>query len=59
MPNNWQSLVNSDPKIQDLFCKLQSSATIAVMVIVALQIARLLAVKFVEDELQERAFEPT
>ena len=53
------SMVNSDPKICELFCKLQSSQTIAIIVMVAFQLALLLAVKIVEQELDRRASEPT
>ncbi len=53
------SVVNSDPKIKEIYFKLQRSQTIAAIVVVALQLARLLAVKLVEQELARRAKEPT
>lgn len=53
------NLVNSDPIIVELLDKLRNSNKIAIMVIVGLQLARLLAVKFVEQELARRASEPT
>lgn len=53
------SLVNSDPKIIELLNKFKTSQKIAVMVMVALQLARLLAVKLVEQELSRRSAQPT
>ena len=53
------SLVNSDTKMVELLEKIRNSQKIAVMVIVGLQLARLLAVKFVEQELARRAEQPT
>ncbi len=52
-------VVNFDPKIVELLNKLRDSKKIAVMVIIAFQLARLLAVKLVEQELSRRAEEPT
>ena len=46
MSFDWDSVVNSDPKMIELFNKLQSSQKIVAMVMVALD--RLLAVKLVE-----------
>ena len=54
-----ESLINSDPEILELLEKLRNSSKIAVMVIVGLQLARLLAVKLVEQELARRAQQPT
>ena len=51
--------INSDSKIAEVYLKLQESQTIAMMVIIALQLARLLAVKLVEHELAKRANEKT
>lgn len=53
------SLINSDPQIVELLEKLRNSTKIAVMVIVGLQLARLLAVKLVEQELARRSSQPT
>ena len=52
-------IANSDPKMVELLDKLQNSKKIAVMVIVCLQLARLLAVKLVEQELSRRSSQPT
>ena len=46
--------LNSDYEIAEMYLKLQESQTIAMMVIIGLQLARLLAVKLVEHELAKR-----
>ena len=45
---------DSDDKIAEMYLQLQESQTIAMMVIIALQLARLLAIKLVEHELAKR-----
>ena len=58
-PPDLKNEINSDYKIVEMYLKLQESQTIAMMVIIALQLARLLAVKLVENELAKRANEKT
>ena len=59
MTIDWNNVINSDSKITDLLLKLQESQTIAMMVVIGLQLALLLAVKLVEHELAKRADEKT
>lgn len=59
MELSLHNVINSDSKISELLLKLQESQTIAMMVIIGLQLARLLAVKLVENELAKRATEKT
>lgn len=59
MWHDLNDVINYDDKIAPVYFKLQESQTIMMMVIIALQLARLLAVKLVENELAKRANEKT
>ena len=59
MSSDWDNALKSDTKTIELLDKLQSSQKIFAMVILTLQLARLLAVKLVEQQLAKRAKEPT
>ncbi len=54
-----ESLASSEEQLVELLGQLQNAPTIAAMVLIALQIARFLAVKLVEAELSRRAEKKT
>jgi hypothetical protein len=54
-----ESIVESDPSLQGFIKKLKKATSLALMVLTILQFVRVIAVKIIEEELNERGQAPT